>query len=123
MNNRYTREQSLKLMRDAFNNGQLGAQKGASGCRYYDKATDSHCIIGVLVGKNLDLMNGKGNISELPNDNGYIKYYMKDNKIDTFNGLTLFEASELQSLHDNALDFKCEPSRLQALKDYLFSLT
>jgi len=122
MNNKYTRKESLKLMRDAFNNGQLGAQRGASACRYYDAKTDSHCIIGVLVGKNLDLMNDRGNISHLPSNCGFIGYYMDDNKLDTFNGLTRGEAWHLQELHDRTIDYDSK-SYLNDLKTYLFSLT
>jgi len=122
MDNRYTREESLKLMRDAFNKGQLGAQKGASGCRYYDAETDSHCIIGVLIGKNRDLMNDLGNIIQLPNNNSFISWYMDDYGLDTFNGLTMEEAKSLQSLHDRALDLESKEI-LNDLKTYLFSLT
>ena len=121
LSNIYTRKESLKLMKDAFNNKELGAQKGASACRYYDSKTDSHCIIGVLVGKNVNLMDDKGDIPALPNTSGYISSYMRKNNIDTFNGLTLLEAEKLQLLHDKALDYK-SIKYLNELESYLFSL-
>ena len=56
------RQESLNKIRKAYENKELGFQKGATQCLYYCSKTDSHCAIGVLIGKDENLMDKDGDI-------------------------------------------------------------
>lgn len=117
------REQSLKLIREAYENKELGFQKGAKTCLYYDSKTDSCCAVGVLV-KNERLFDSDGDqeyaFRERQNDPS-IEDCMDDLDMKEYKGLTLEELTRLQSLHDRMVAFYSE-TKEKNFKDYLYSL-
>lgn len=123
------RKQALNKIRTAYENKELGFQKGAEMCRYYDAESDSHCAIGVLVGKKKELIEGNGDIyypfigaqreaiDEALDVKGRFMWF----------GLHKKELSQLQRLHDNIINWNIESDEpYHALKVkfkvYLYSL-
>jgi len=120
------RQQALSKIRKAYENKQLGFQKGATICMYYDKKTNSHCAVGVLIGKKKSLMDEDGNI-EAPFTVGgetMIGDALCEKDITSFCGLSKTELTQLQRLHDNIINC-CEineKERKDNFKTYLYSL-
>ena len=123
------RQESIAKIKKAFENNELGYQKDASGARYYDKASNSCCAVGVLMDRSdKALFNANGNI-EYPfvggNDYG-IAFAMGEIDMDELYGLTRWELGELQSKHDSCLSHNKSPNTLpryvREFKDYLYSL-
>jgi len=99
------RRNAINKIREAYETGQLGFQKGAIHCSYYDSFSDSHCAVGVLIGKKKKLMNGFGNI-EYPflNNKGYcISSAMELANLERLHGMTRKELHVLQALYDLVL--------------------
>lgn len=127
------REESLNLIKSAYENKELGFQKGATSCRYYDPKSDSCCAVGVLV-KDESLFETNG-VQNYPFDFGNISEDDKKEAIfeamtilnlDSFKGLTKKELSRLQSFHDNLIhrpsDHREYIEDHKRFKDYLYSL-
>lgn len=121
-----TRKEALCKIKIAFENNELGFQRFASGCRYYDRATNSHCAVGILIGKDIDLMDLEGNIDEpFAQLNG--AFYSIENsmiylEMDTFHGLDISELNTLQSLHDDLVGTSTDKNKLLKFETYLYSL-
>lgn len=121
------RQESLNKIRKAYENKELGFQKGATMCRYYCSETDSHCAVGVLIGKDEELMSRYDNI-EYPFKNTYmvkISDAMSHKDISEFKGLNVSELEKLQSYHDDLIGAQKENKDKyeKRFKDYLYSLT
>lgn len=121
------RQESLDKIRKAYENKELGFQKGADYCLYYCSETDSHCAVGVLIGKDENLMNRYGNIKYpfKDTDMGIISDAMNHKGISEFKGLNISELEELQNHHDNLISARKEDKDKyeKRFKDYLYSLT
>lgn len=120
------RKQALKKIRTAYENKELGFQKGAKSCLYYCSDTESHCAIGVLVGKNEDLMSIDGNINY-----AFKKYELKANsigsllaynKLKEYCGLKAEELVKLQNLHDQIINNRYNSIYEEEFREYLYSL-
>jgi len=132
------REQSLNIIKSAYENKELGFQKGATSCLYYDPKTDSCCAVGLLV-KEESLFDEDG-MQTYPFDFGDVFEREKEEDIegamtklnlDSFKGLTKAELDELQVLHDCLIVRPTDFYRLytikyvkkqEAFKKYLYSL-
>ena len=78
----------------------------------------------VLIGKNKKLMDDFGNITYPfidKKEKSYIEYAMLDLNMDSWNGLSRFELSQLQRLHDSIMQFEGS-NREDRFKEYLYSL-
>ena len=121
------RQESLNKIRKAYENKELGFQKGATQCLYYCSKTDSHCAVGVLIGKDEELMSRYGNI-EYPFENTYmgiISDAMSHKDISEFKGLNVSELGLLQTYHDDLIGAQEENKDKyeKRFKKYLYSLT
>ena len=120
------RQESLNKIRKAYENKELGFQKGATMCRYYCSETDSHCAIGVLIGKDEELMNEYGNILYPFKDSWEeeIREVMSHIGISEFKGLNVNELGLLQTYHDDLIGARKENKDKyeKRFKDYLYSL-
>ena len=123
------RQKSIDKIKKAFENKELGYQRGAMTARYYDKRSDSCCAVGVLMDlNNEDLFDDNGNVNYpfTGIDSYGIKYAMTDAEIDTLFGLTKDELGTLQHNHDMCLSHaksSALPLHEQRFKDHLYSLT
>lgn len=121
------RRESLDKIRKAYENKELGFQKGATQCLYYCSKTDSHCAVGVLIGKDEELMSRYGNIESPFKDTymGKISDAMSDKDISEFKGLNVSELEKLQSYHDHLVGVPKEnkDEYEKRFKEYLYSLT
>ena len=117
------RKQAISKMKKAFEAGELGFQKGAKSCKYYDKKTDSHCAIGLLIGKKEKLMDVHGDINSpfVLGDSGSIENSMDILKMETYCGLTKDELGTLQSRHDVTVNHLTR-DRIERFKSYLYNL-
>ena len=106
------REESIKRMRKAFEEGRLGFQMDSDKCTYYDSKTNSCCIIGsIFIDPDEYAENNSGDIDTLEKF-GYNSEYCGIEEIledidcydEDFNtGLYPSELSKLQELHDKLL--------------------
>lgn len=123
------RQKSIDKIKKAFENKELGYQRGATTARYYDKRSDSCCAVGVLMDlNNEDLFDGNGNVNyPFTGTSSYgIKYSMTEAEIDSLFGLTKDELGKLQFHHDQCLSYAKNLDLLQyeqKFKDHLYSLT
>ena len=96
-------------------------------CRYYCSKTDSHCAIGVLIGKDEDLMDKDGDIMYPFKDSWREGIYnaMSDTDISEFKGLNVSELEKLQYYHDRLIGAGKENKDKyeKRFKEYLYSLT
>jgi hypothetical protein len=123
-----TRQESINKIKTAFENKQLGFQKGAMSCKYYCAISDSHCAIGVLIGKDQELINESGDIHLPLKDIKESKIELaldRDKKSEMF-GLSRNELQSLQELHDNCVGKNLYGDilnqRIEEFKNYLYSL-
>ena len=121
------RQESLNKIRKAYENKELGFQKGATMCMYYCSKTDSHCAVGVLIGKDEELMSRYGDIASPFKDTYMVKISdaMNHKGISEFKGLNISELEELQYHHDNLIGaWKENKDKYEKrFKEYLYSLT
>jgi len=118
------RQDSIAKIKLAYENKELGFQKDVGFCRYYDKRSDSHCAVGVLVGKNKKLMDACGDIEE-PFEGSYsgdIEGGLQDISVESYWGLLSCELIKLQKLHDRLVGSTYTIKREKKFKNYLYSL-
>ena len=120
------RKQAIARIKKAYENEELGMQKGMIYCKYYCHKTDSHCAVGVLIGKKKELIDFYG-VIEIPFKGTHepqIHRAMSALNTKIFHGLSLDELKTLQDLHDNAC--QCDDVEKQYyindFKTYLYSL-
>lgn len=115
------REESIQKIKEAYENKELGFQKGATNCLYFDAKTGSHCAVGVLLDIDELKFEENGNLEHpfLGNPESTIREAMEAESLEEFKGLDIAELEELQNRHDEVLrglsyefDFK----------DYLYNL-
>ena len=118
------REESLNKIKRAYDNLELGFQRGARVCKYYDAETDSKCAIGSLFSKKEILsvnINGSYCITDstIASVSSQINYK-------PFKGLTVKELEKLQRKHDLLISANLLSDiwfkRLERFEKYLFSL-
>jgi hypothetical protein len=120
------RKQAIARIKKAYENEELGMQKGMYHCRYYCHTTDSHCAVGILIGKKKGLIDRYGDI-EVPfkgTISAAIKKAMYDLNKNTFCGLSVEELQNLQELHDESCQCGDEVKQdyMNRFKTYLYSL-
>ena len=109
------RTESINKIKLAYENKELGFQRRAKNCEYYNEETDSYCAIGVLFKHDEGLRESLGNY--------FICTTMDNWGLDTFKGLTRKEALTLQEKHDILIGGTSKPAkREEEFKDYLYSL-
>jgi len=120
-----TREKSIQILKDAVANKTLGAYKGATGCRYYDKATDSCCAVGALILREelMKNVNEDGDVRTLIKDGqGDIKDILAEDNWQNNTGLTDDELIELQRKHDDIIYCGGCPLNFHTFESYVNSL-
>jgi hypothetical protein len=118
------RSEAIKKLQDAYENEKLGFQNNmGSDCKYYCSTTKSFCAVGVLIGEDDSLKDGKGDIQYPFSDVGKygITLALKEKEMSHFHGLTVEELSKLQDLHDEVSIYTSYENE-QDFKDYLYSL-
>lgn len=111
------RQKSIQILQDAVKNKTLGAYKGATVCRYYDKATDSCCAVGALIPREELMLNldEVGNVSSLFRDGcGNIASILESDKWENSTGLSDMELIKLQDLHDIIITGNQDPIRFES---------
>lgn len=122
-----TRENTIDIIKKAYEDGKLGFQRGATSCVYYDYSTDSCCAIGIAAKeygfidtKEKPLNNIVANFAYEGYDISALEdYLITDDRPNEIFQLSFDEALELQKLHDSVLEqYKNEID----FKEYLYSL-
>lgn len=120
------RKESLNKIRRAYARLELGFQRGASRCTYYDEKTDSKCAVGVLFDRN-ELVSHERCLNDNVGDD--IAAQLGNTKV--FKGLYADELINLQDLHDvlikdyithRGLLTECWINDVNEFEKYLFSL-
>lgn len=118
------REKSLNKIKRAYDNLELGFQRGAVYCKYYDAETDSKCAVGALFSKEEILsvnINGYYCNNDLASSNVSSQVDYKP-----FKGLTVTELETLQQNHDLLISDNLLSDiwfeHLENFEQYLFSL-
>ena len=119
------RKEAIEKIKRAYENKELGFQRGAADCVYYDNKTDSCCAIGVLV-KDESLFDDVGDqIYPFHNTlSNTIDDYILKNNIDGLFGLTNEELCMLQHRHDILIGCSSYLGDIddEDFKKYLYSL-
>ena len=113
----YTREQSIKRLKQGLENKVFGVYNNAKGCRYYDYSTESCCAVGYLLGDKI-IENAKENRyniesfthlldanSDEPVEDDISSQLNAMGRNELF-GLLEVELRKLQEYHDRALQAK-----------------
>lgn len=126
------RLQAINKIKKAYETKQLGFQKGATSCLYYDKKSDSCCAVGVLLRKDKKLLNTQGDRNAvfragLDVDSYTIGAQMKAVNKSSFHGLDIDELKTIQILHDGVIQMNDCGEELKnkkeiSFKDYLYAL-
>ena len=126
------RLQAINKIKKAYETKQLGFQKGATSCLYYDKSSDSCCAVGVLVRKDKKLLNPQGDRNAVfragLDANSYtIESQMRAVNKSSFHGLDIDELRKIQKLHDEVVQTRgCGEERRNekeiSFKEYLYAL-
>lgn len=122
-----TRLEAVNKIKHAYENKLLGFQNQANKCLYYDHVSNSHCAVGVLIGKDKELMRGDGSIeSPFKRCGGFasINNCMDYLELNEWNGLTIGELSKLQGLHDSIINCSSlnYDERHDKFKDFLYNI-
>ena len=138
-----TREESINLLKKAYENKELGFQKGAQFCTYWDSETFSACAIGALMGYgerykpftregaagaflgSLELTKEeKYNIYEDFNFDQSVRCLGRIINLEDIFGLKQEELEQIQKRHDALVGHNvCDvEGKEKQFKDYLYSL-
>lgn len=112
------RHEAIKTIIIAYENKELGFQKGAQSCKYYDVESDSCCVIGILLDIDKMKKDSYGNVIEYLDHQGISAILNKLNA-KSLHGLSYSECGELQSLHDGII---LGDNHEYEFKDYIYSL-
>ncbi len=121
----YSREESLNIIKTAYETGKLGFQKNAQACRYYDSDSDSCCVIGVLLDLSKCPRDKYNNVSSLVHNSKSmdhdIESVMIRFNISKFMGFSRFEVSKLQIFHDHCVNYYSSEHE-KIFMEYIYSL-
>ena len=119
------REESIKKLKEAVKNKELGCYKGAETCLYYDSRTDSRCAVGVIVPDEVidKMKNGYGDCERFISDKRGTAVTCQLKGENTYMGMTIEELAELQDYHDNSiLTSVVRGEYIKKLEDYVSNL-
>lgn len=119
------RKESIKKLKEAVKNRELGCYKGAETCLYYDSRTDSRCAVGVIVPDEVidKMKNGYGDCERFISDKRGTAVTCQLEGENTYMGMTIDELSILQSYHDNSiLTPVVRGEYIKKLEDYVNNL-
>ena len=116
------RKEAIEKIKKAYENKELGFQRGADICSYYDSKTDSCCAVGVLV-KDESLFDTYGNqdMAFADTNGAEIDLEMINRGLDELYGLSIDELKQLQIRHDGLINRNSGYSE-QDFKHYLYGL-
>lgn len=118
------RQKSIQILQDAVKNKTLGAYKGATACRYYDKTTDSCCAVGALIPREelMQHVNEYGDVDTFVEGvYGSIDRILNYGKWYNITGLTNDELLKLQESHDDIVVHR-DTTRIEIFESYVASL-